>query len=127
MDLGSALAAAGLLVIAVIAIIFVVKKGATAPTCPPPDVSFFVLNDGTKVATNVACSNGSRIKVRNSAYGAPWGGCAWTDTTAAADALMGGKQQYSIPANTALTTLLGISDSCPGVPKTLAGAFTCER
>ena len=155
MDPGYALAAAGLLVLAVIAIIFVFKKGPTTPTCPPgpdcplpgsdcpkctecpppgtncqpcklPDVKSFVFNDGDKVPTTIACDQNSRIKVRNSVYGAPWSDCKWKDTTVAADTLMSGKQFYTIPANDYLPTRLKIDDPCVDKLKTFAGAFTCE-
>jgi len=119
------------LVLAIMEILYVVKKGATCPTCPPGPaaVSFWTLPDSAAVQTGISCPTGTAITVQGADYGAPWSGgatpCAWTDVTTQAGSLMNGKPSYTIPASTNLVSLLGIPDPCPSVVKTFGGAYTC--
>ena len=115
-----------MLVLAIIAIIYVVKKGATCPQCPPgpASVSFWTLPDNPAAPTKISCQTGT-IKVQNADYGAPWDGCQWTDVTAQAGKLMNGNSSYAIPASTNLLSLLGMTDPCPNIVKTFGGSYTC--
>ena len=118
------------LVLAITAIIYVVKKGAACPQCPPgpASVGFWTLPDGGAVPTGISCQTGA-ITVQNAVFGAPWSEgappCQWTDVTAQAGTLMNGKSSYTIPARAGLLSLLGTSDPCPGVVKTFGGSYTC--
>ena len=130
MDAGGILAMIIVLVIAIAAIVYVIKKGSKTQNCPPEPtaISFWTTPDSSGVPTGLSCPSGSTITVQNADYGAPWNAgtpCAWVDVTTQAGTLMNGQPSYTIPAGTLGTTLLGVPDPCSGVVKTFAGSYAC--
>ncbi|MFA6166486.1 MAG: hypothetical protein WC700_07725 [Gemmatimonadaceae bacterium] len=109
------------LIVAVVAIIYLVGKQAECPSSP----SFWSTPDRAAVDTVVECPAGSAISVAAADFGAPWSRCPWVDVTAAAQNLMNGKNSYQVPAGTSLGPALGVATPCKG-GATFAGAYTCR-
>lgn len=113
------------LIVAILAIAYLVRKRAECPL-PPAAIGFWTTPDRSKVATVVACPAGSTIAVQNADYGAPWSRCAWVDVTAAAQNIMNGKNSYQVPAGASVKAMLGVTTSCPkDDAATFAGSYTC--
>lgn len=124
MDVLGAFAMLIVLAIAIMAIVYFVRKQSQCPQ-PPAAVSFWATPDNSSVPTGITCPTGSVISVQNADYGAPWSNCAWSDVTTQAAHLLNGQNAYTIPAGTNTTTLLGVPDPCSGTAKIFAGSYVC--
>jgi hypothetical protein len=123
MDPGAAIAMLIVLIVAIAAIVYVIRKGAKCPPAPAA-ISFWTTPDQSAVPTTISCPAGTTIAVQGADYGAPWTGCAWTPVTAQAKNFMNGQASYTIPAGANLATTFGITP-CVGTTGTFSGAYVC--
>ena len=112
------------LVIAVIAMVYVIRKQDKCPQVPSA-IDFWTTPDKSKGSTVISCPAGTNISVQAADYGAPWLRCDWVDVTAQAGNILNGKNSYEIPAGTVMGPMLGVTSSCAGGERTFAGAYAC--